>query len=91
MKKLITAWRMMALLLRWNQLGGLVLRDGAGNGVSRVMAASVTGHPFGRKMRSRMIMTNIIATAPIMPIAAAKPCRQRPSLKAWSYMKIVQV
>ena len=36
-------------------------------------------------------MTNIIATAPIMPIAAAKPCRHRPSLNAWSYMKIVQV
>ena len=39
----------------------------------------------------RMIMTTIMAIAPIMPMAAAKPWRHRPSLKAWSYMKIVQV
>jgi hypothetical protein len=38
-----------------------------------------------------MTITIIIAIAPIMPMAAAKPCRQSPSLKAWSYMKIVQV
>ena len=48
-------------------------------------------HPFGRKMRSRKIITTIIETAPIMPIAAAKPWRQSPSLNAWSYMKMVQV
>ena len=73
MKKLIVAWRTMALRFRLNRLCFcLDLTVGLDATVRRWTASSVMlRQPFGRKIRSRKTMTIIIATAPIMPMAAA--------------------
>ena len=63
----------MTLRFRLNQLCfGLDLAVGSDVTVRRWTASTVIlPQPFGRKMRSRKTMTIIIATAPIIPMAAA--------------------